>query len=230
MLAAPCGAQVLEGGAADSTQSSPPATPPKSRKVYYADVWTPRDRTGEINLHGGVFAPVHKNSSGVSPTLGLRLGLDLGSHVMLGVMGDWVYKSKSLLEPIPSELPNLEPQIVLAKVDAQIIPAMMFLQVKLTDQFPLVPYVGVAAGYEWLMLNANDYRTDESAHVTYADWAWQSFAGLGLRLSRGVRLDSELFYNGGMLERDVHDQFGETVSEVVDVNGVGARIGLNIVY
>src|SRR5262245_28525747 len=118
ILASPSGAQVLEGGAADSAQAPPPATPPKSRKVYYADVWTPRERTGEINLHGGLFTLTE--ASGTSPTLGLRLGFDLGSHVLLGVMGDWVYKTKSLLEPSPNDLPSLKPQIVLGKVDAQL--------------------------------------------------------------------------------------------------------------
>jgi len=195
----------------------------------YAEVWTPRSRTGEINLHGGLFSP--NSTGGVGPSLGLRIGLDLGQHVLLGVMGDWNFKVKSLLEPVPAALPGFEPSIELARIDAQLIPAMMFLQVKLTNQFPIVPYMGVGAGYEWLLLSAHDYRTEAEAHKTYANYAWQGFGGLGLRLSPGVRLDGELFYNGALLKRDVTDELtGVTWSETVDANGVGARVGLNAVY
>src|SRR5262249_59759630 len=113
---------------------------------FYANVWTPRSRTGEINLHGGLFALSH--SSANSPTMGLRIGLDLGSHVLLGVLGDWSFNQKSLRTPVSGALPGYEPNIVLAKVNAQLIPAMAFLQIKLTDKIPLVPYIGVGAHVE----------------------------------------------------------------------------------
>src|SRR5262249_26120291 len=161
----------------------------------YANVWTPRSRTGEINLHGGVFTASHERA--ISPSMGLRIGLDLGSHVLLGVLGDWTFNQKSLRTPVAGALPGYEPNIVLATVNAQLLPARAFLQIKLTDKFPLVPYIGVGAGYEWLMLNGHDYRSGEEAHVTYENWAWQSYGGVGLRLSKGVRFDSEVFYNGG---------------------------------
>ena len=210
----------------------PPATsagaPPSERNYFYAEVWTPRARTGEIHLHGGVFAPINANAT--SATLGVRIGLDLGSHVLLGVMGDWSYKSRNLLQPVTSELPGFEPQIVLAKVDAHLVPAMLFLQVKLTNKFFLVPYAGVGAGYEWLILRAQDFRTSEEVTATYANPAWQAYGGMGLRLSKGVRVDGELFYNGAVLGRDVSDQNGNLWRETVDANGVGARVGLNVVY
>ena len=234
---------LLAQGTPDSVAQTPPQTPtqtqpqaqpknqPQSDQPYYAKVWTPRARTGEIHIHGGVFQPIDGNAT--SATLGLRLGLDLGSHIQLGVSGDWAYGTKSLLEPVPGGLPGFEPEIELAKVNAQLIPAMLFLQVKLTDQFPIVPYAGIAGGYEWLILDAHDYRpTLGPADVsrTYADLAWQTYAGLGLRLSQGVRLDGELLYNSGRLARDVTDQFGDTYSETVNVDGVGVRVGLNVVY
>jgi len=234
LLVAPVAAQEADttasgAVAADSTAPAPPSgTTPAERKYFYAEVWTPRARTGEIHLHGGVFAPITANAT--SPTIGARIGLDLGSHVQLGIMGDWTYKSKNLLEPVDNGLPGFEPQIVLAKVDAHLVPAMVFLQVKLTDKFPLVPYGGVGAGYEWLILKATDYRTGQEAVATYANPAWQTYAGMGLRLSKGVRLDGELFYNGAMLGRDVSDQNGKLWRETVDVNGVGLRVGLNVVY
>jgi hypothetical protein len=229
-LAAPLFAQGTNepsgAGAADSVAKPPPRA--TDDYPYHAKVWTPRPRTGELHIHGGVFAPIDGNAT--SATLGIRMGLDLGSHVLLGAMGDWSYGSRSLLEKVSGGLPGFEPEIELAKVNAQLIPAMLFLQVKLTDQFPLVPYAGIGAGYEWLILDAHDYRTSEDASRTYADLAWQTYAGMGLKLSQGVRFDGELFYNSGRLSRDVIDQFGETWSETVNVDGAGLRVGLNVVY
>jgi hypothetical protein len=208
----------------DSSQSPPAGNPSKD----YAEIWTPRASTGTIHLHGGVFAPINANAT--SATFGARIGFNLGSHVLLGVLADWSFKSKSLLEPATSGLPGFRPKTLLAKVDAHLIPAMAFLQVRLTDKFPLVPYAGVGAGYEWLILRAIDYRTDESKLATYGNVAWQGYGGLGLRLSKGLRLDGELFYNGGVLVRNVDGQNGERLRETVNVNGVGVRVGLDVVY
>ncbi len=202
--------------------------PPNDPNVTYAEVWTAREQTGTLHLHGGVFAPIDADAT--SATLGARIGINLGSHMLLGVLGDWSYKSKKVLQPVDSALPGFEPEILLAKVDAHLVPAMVFLQVKLTDKFPVVPYGGVGAGYEWLILQANDYRTAESWTATYANWAWQSYAGLGMKLSKGLRVDGELFYNGALLARDVTDQTGAAWRETVDAEGVGVRFGVDIVY
>lgn len=211
-----------------SAQPSPADSAARDPNVLYAEIWTPRSQTGTFHLHGGVFAPI--NASATGATLGTRIGFNMGSHLLLGLMGDWTFKSKSLSQPVESGLPGFEPEIVLARVDAHLIPAMLFLQVKLTDKFPLVPYAGVGAGYEWLILQAHDYRTGDIARSVYGNVAWQSYAGLGMRLSSKLRLDGELFYNGGSLERDVTDQDGVSWTETVDAEGVGVRVGLDIVY
>src|SRR5262249_52167485 len=111
----------LAARAADAQTGSPPggtsgAQPPKQ---YYAEVWTPRSETGVIHLHGGVFAPVSANQTG--PTIGARLGINAGSHLVVGVLGDWSFQSKSLTQPSGSPLPGLEPKIVLARVDAHLV-------------------------------------------------------------------------------------------------------------
>jgi hypothetical protein len=209
----------------DTTQR-PPTNP--NPKTYYADVWTPRARTGTIHIHGGVFAPVNANATGTD--LGLRIGINMGTHLQIGALTDWTFQTKSLRAPATSDLPGLEPKIVLARVDAHLVPAMAFLQVQLFDKFPIVPYGGVAAGYEWLILDAKDYRISQSQNLTYSNVAWQAWAGTGLRLSPDLRVDGELYYNGGALQRNVTDQNGVIWHEQVDVDGVGARVGLDIAY
>ena len=202
------------------------AQPPDS-SFTYAEIWTPSPKARSIHLHGGMFTPIEVNAP--SPTLGLRLCRHLGSHLQGGVLTGWTYHRKSLLQETDG-LGGIEPHIVLAQIDAHLVPAMGFLQVNLTEKHWLVPYAGIGGGYEWFILEANDYRTLETAKATYSNWAWEAWLGMGMRLGRDLRLDGELFYNGAALERDVTDEFGQSWREQVDLNGAGLRVGLDIVF
>jgi hypothetical protein len=151
------------------------------------------------------------------------------SHVQGGFLVDWTFERKNLEERVNS-LPGLQPHRILARVDGQLIPVMAFLQVDLNERRFLVPYFGVAAGYEWLMLSANDFRNGDEASATYANYAWEGWGGLGLRLGPDMTFDFEAFYNGGSLERDVVDEFGQSWTDAVHISGVGARVGLNFLF
>src|SRR5213075_2598417 len=78
---------------AQQPQNPPPASTPKDQS-HYADVWTPRSETGRIHLHGGLFRLVDGQQT--AATVGARLGINVGSHVLMGVLGDWSFASKSL--------------------------------------------------------------------------------------------------------------------------------------
>jgi hypothetical protein len=206
-----------------------PGAPSDSGRTY-ARVYYPRYRTGALHLHGGAFTPINGTSS--SATIGLRLGINVGTPLLLGVRTGWIYHSKSLYDTntATGRDISLDPKVVRATGTAHLVPAMLFLQVTLTEKFFLVPYMGLGAGYEWLVLRARDHVTEFDTTVTYANPAWEAYAGMGLKISEGLRFDTEVFYNGGSLGRDVIDGNGLTRREVVDVDGVGARIGLHITF
>jgi len=195
---------------------------------FDARVLAPHVRTGVVHLHGGAFSLV--NASATSATLGARVGTNMGAPLVLGVMADWIYRAKSIYGLADVGLPGLEPKRVLSTNEAHLVPAMAFLQVTLTQKYPLVPYMGVGAGYEWLILRTIDYRTESHRSITYGNWAWQPYAGMGLKVSNEVRVDGEAFYNAGHLVRDVYDADGARGREVVDVEGAGVRVGLSIGY
>jgi hypothetical protein len=219
LLAAACAsAQVPDSTATLGSRAPryvPHASAPAKPKAY------------RMHLHGGLFAPVDVNAT--SPTLGLRLGRRIVSHVQGGLLVGWTFERKNLEQPVNS-LPGLQPQRILARADGQLVPAMAYLQVDLNETRFLVPYAGIAAGYEWLSLKVNDYRTGEAASATYTNFAWESWGGVGLRLGPDMTFDSELFYNGGSLERDVTDPSGQSYREAVHANGVGARVGVNFLF
>jgi hypothetical protein len=191
-------------------------------------IYSTRTRTGALHIHGGAFAPIDANA--LSANVGARLGINLGSPLLFGVSGGWTHYTKNLFQPVSSELPGIEPKVILATASAQLLPAMVFLQATLTEQYFLVPYVGIGAGYEWLFLRAQDFRDGSDQKLTYKNWGWEWYAGMGLKISQGLRVDGELFYNGALLKRDVVDSNGEPFTETLDLAGVGARIGLHVTY
>ena len=193
----------------------------------YAEIWTPTPARTVLHLHGGLFTPIDVNLP--SPTLGMRLGRQVGSHLKAGVLTGWTLERKTI-EQESGGIGGIQPHIILAQAEAHLVPVMGYLQVNLTEKHWLVPYGGIGFGYEWLILEAKDYVDGTVANATYSNWAFEGWAGVGIRLGQSLRLDSEVYYNGGALERDVVDPNDKVWREVVDVNGVGARVGLGILF
>jgi hypothetical protein len=178
-----------------------------------------------IQFHGGLFAPIDANGS--SPIIGMRYSKHYNGHVQGGLLTGFASNSKRLDAPIDA---LSRESVELARVDAHLVPLMGFMQVNFTEKAWLVPFVGIGGGYEWLNVDAKDHRTGQAFTTTYGNVAWETYGGVGLRLTSKVRVNGELFYNGGSLERSVFDASGRKWREAVSVNGVGARVGLDMVF
>ena len=138
------------------------------------------------------------------------------------------FERKDETQSVGSE-PGPQPKIVLARADAYLVPLMGYLRVNFTEKHWLVPYVGVGTGYEWLTIQATDYQAQTTASTSFSNWAWEGWVGLGMRLGKDLRVNGEAYYNGASLERDVVDQGGQAWKEVVNCDGVGVRLGLDII-
>src|SRR5262245_37666973 len=180
-----------------------------------------------IQLDGGLLKL--NEASGASPRAGMRYSKHYTSHLQGGLLTGFAYKG-SKLETATGGTPSGESGVEIARTDARLIPLMGFVQVDLTDRLFLVPFVGFGAGYEWLSLHTKDHRTGQDSTLTYGNLAWESYAGVGVRVTSKVRVNTELYYNGGSLERRVLDPSGDKWREAVHVNGVGARVGLDMVF
>ena len=105
------------------------------------DVWS-------MQLDGGLFAPLQ--ATGASPTAGMRYCKHIGTHLQSGLRTGWTFKRAKLES---NGEPDAGTHVELARVDANLVPVMAFMQVDLTDRF-LVPFFGFGVGYEWLTLHA----------------------------------------------------------------------------
>jgi hypothetical protein len=159
----------------------------------------------------------------------MRWSKHYSPRVQGGLLTGYAYKGWRLEAPT-ADTPNGQSHVALARTDARLIPLMGYAQIDLTETFFLAPFVGIGVGYEWLTLHKSDYVTGQESTAPYGNFAWEGYIGLGVRLKPKVRLNTELFYNGGSLERRVFDPDGSMWREAVHVNGVGARVGLDMVY
>lgn len=186
----------------------------------------PRPELWSIQLHTGAYLPRELHVAG--QMAGMRYSKHFNSHVSGGLLTSATLISETLDQSDGSI--GYAPEVELARVDAKLYPVMGFLQVDLTDRFFLVPYLGIGAGYEWLVIDALDHRTATSSRATFAGFAWESYGGAGLRLNSRMRVTGELYYNGGLLKRRVVDESGHPWFEAVESNGIGMRVGMDMIF
>ena len=162
-------------------------------------IYSTRTRTGALHIHGGAFAPIDANA--LSANVGARLGINLGSPLLFGVSGGWTHYTKNLFQPVSSELPGIEPQGDPRHRQCS-APAgdVCSCRPRSPSSTSSSQYVGIGAGYEWLFLRAQDFRDGSDQKLTYKNWGWEWYAGMGLKISQGLRVDGELFYNGALLK------------------------------
>src|SRR5262245_21276376 len=158
-----------------------------------------------MQLHGGMFKL--NDGNGTSSMIGTRYCKHYTPQFYGGLLTSWTYKSTSLSQP-SLDPANPGPRVELAQVNAQLIPVMAFVQVDLTEKTRIRPLFGIGAGYEWLALDVKDHRDGSDSRPTYGNFAWEAWGGLALRLNEIWRLNGELYYNGGALQRHVTDDTG----------------------
>jgi hypothetical protein len=202
----------------------------RPRERYYR----PADRgpqNGSLTqLHLGFYDPEGNADNGF--VMGMRGGPLVDPHIQVGAMADWVHRSdnqSTVLGSTPGPGgTTIETRRELARSSSNLFPVMGFLQVQADENLPFIPYFGVGGGYEVLFLSAEDFNTGNSFDATYGGWGWQAWGGAAVPLSGRSRLTGEIFVNQAEAHRDVDDPTtGETVREIVTLNGVGMRFGLN---
>jgi hypothetical protein len=180
-------------------------------------------------MHLGFFDP--SGGGATSFALGFRGGPSVDPHVQVGLGADWYHKSESQTvvagDPFVQGGNVIQPERVLSRASTNLFPISAFIQVGGGEDLSVIPYFGLAADYQVLLLSATDFQTQTDFSATYGGWGWQAWGGAALPLSGQSRLFGELFVNQGDVERDVDSPNGYTYRERVDTDGVGMRFGLS---
>lgn len=186
------------------------------------------DRPIVSQLHGGYFDASANNTNPF--IVGLRAGPMIDKRLQVGLMLDWVHQTKNLANVLSTtEGPGsitVKTQQDTARALLNLVPIMAFAQASGFGLLGLVPYVGAAGGYEVLVLSADNFVNGNSFEANFGGWGYQVYAGCGLPLGGRTRLNGELFVNQATLSKTITDANGVTAKQVVDLNGIGFRLGL----
>ncbi|MEO5987934.1 MAG: hypothetical protein ABIU54_11130 [Candidatus Eisenbacteria bacterium] len=187
------------------------------------------DASSVSQIHLGFFDP--DGSRGEQFLIGIRGGPMLDSHVQLGLGVDWIHKTEKTSSVTSSQNgpggTPIEVRQDLARASSHLFPVLAYVQFSMDDDMAVVPFFGAGAGYEVMLLSAEDFTTGAQYDGTFGGWGWQVWGGAALPLSGRTRVTGEVFVNGGELTRDVKDSFaGSSYRETVDVDGAGMRVGL----
>lgn len=180
-------------------------------------------------IHFGFFDP--DGHGATSFLLGLRGGPLVSPNVQIGGGVDWIYRTDDQTEvagePFQSGGTTITPTRVLSRASTNLFPFTLFMQVQGDENQSVIPYGGIAGGWEVLFLSADDFTTGDSFNATFTGWGWQAWLGAGIPLSGQARLNGEVYVNQAEPERDVDDAAtGLTFRERVKADGVGMRLGL----
>jgi len=180
-------------------------------------------------IHLGFLDPEGRPSRGL--LVGFRGGLAVDPHIQIGGNLDWRHTSDRQTEVISQGTgPGGEPIVVrrdLSRSSSDLFPLLAFLQIGGGSHLPVIPYFGVAGGYQVLFLSAEDFQTGQEFDGTFGGFGWQLWGGAAFPLSGRARLNAEVFVNDAELSREVDDPFtGQGFRETIDMDGTGVRFGL----
>lgn len=200
----------------------------RPRRERYRERSSSRAR-GVSQLHAGFLDPDGDASSGF--LLGFRGGQQIDDMIQIGLGVDWRHKAGRSTEVLQESIgPGGETIVTrrdISSYSSNLFPGIAYLQLSGPTDMGIVPYVGVAASWQVLFLNANDFQTGQSFDATYDGFGWQLWGGAAIPMSGRSRLVGEVFLNNADLGRDVTDGgTGSSFRESVSMNGVGGRFGV----
>lgn len=185
---------------------------------------------GSTMIHAGFFDPDGAPQRGV--LFGFRMGPKVDERLQLGVGLDWRHRTERYTQLLGTGTGPGGEQIdirrELSRSTSDWVPLQMFAELNAGSDLPVIPYFGIAGGYQWLGISGDDYNTGSSFDATFGGWGWQGWGGVAYPIGPRSRLNAEVFVNGAELNRDTVDAFtGQDVRESVSMNGVGMRFGLS---
>lgn len=184
---------------------------------------------GFSQVHAGFLDP-DGDQQGASLVLGYRMGFNVDKNVAIGGQLDWRHQGDQQ-STIISSAPGpggttINTQTEVARSSSDLIPILGMLQINVGNS-GLIPYIGAGAGYEILHLASDDFVNGQEFRGTFGGFGWQAWAGVAMPLgSNQTRLTAEAFLNQADVSRDATDVNGQAVRETVNMDGSGARFGL----
>jgi len=205
---------------------------PRRTPRYVPPPPPPRGPQGWITMRGGGYdgEQVSENDW----TIGMEMLGNVTPMLRLGGSIDYLRRDDSqrtiVTEYVDGSGNVVRSEATVAESESNLWPMMAVLKVVFPT--PTVqPYAGIAGGWEFLHVEAFDYRTGYGYHADYDGPGWQVFGGIGFAMGPRAVLNAEVFHNEAEVDREVYDPYvGVLYDEEIDVDGTGARVGLSFAF
>jgi len=217
-----------EGTRYEYSRWRPRRNPGGWREPVYRDRDRGRSRTdGFSQIHAGFLDPDGAQEAGL--VLGYRMGFNVDNNIAVGGQLDWRHQGNQQ-STVVSEAPGpggttITTQTDVARSSSDLIPILGIVQINAGDM-GVIPYLGAGAGYEILHLASDDFQNGQEFRGTFGGFGWQIWTGVAVPMSNQARLTAEAFLNRSEVSRDATDSTGQDVRETVNMDGIGARFGL----
>jgi hypothetical protein len=183
-------------------------------------------------LGAGAFDPTNQPGQGLY--LNGSVGSVLAEQIDLGLQMSWYHRSTGGDQFVREyDLPDgthVSQVVSTRSIDTDLVPVMGSLRVRIPVSPGLQPYVGGAAGWEWLTVSGTDGSGVDFSN-DYDGFGAQLFGGVNLNVGPTTGLYGEAVWNASTPKAEFFDPtIGQVVREEVDMDGLALHGGLRFMF
>jgi len=165
--------------------------------------------------------------------VGISTGRQVDERVDFGIGADlFIRKFTQETEvSVDTTSQQTDPQIVQTNLSYSMygLPIMVHIDARILPDAVVIPYVGIAGGYELLFSREANYLEDKKDNRLYGGFGWQAMVGAEYPFGSSSAILGEIMYNGCTLSRSQgSSEAGFPLHEELDFSGLGFRIGMRL--
>jgi len=165
--------------------------------------------------------------------MGISTGRQVDERVDFGIGADLFirrFTQKTAVAEVDS-LGQISPSIEQIEISYSMygLPIMVHIDARILPNAPVIPYVGLAGGYELLFSREANYLNGTKDNRLYGGFGWQAMIGAEYPLGSSSAILGEILYNGCTLSRSQgSSEAGFPLHEELNFSGLGFRIGMRL--
>ena len=183
-----------------------------------------------IKIKIGTFNPKDAKAGFI---VGISTGRQVDERVDFGIGAD-LFIRKFTQETAVGEVDSLgqiTPEVTQTEISYSMygLPIMVHIDARILPDAPVIPYVGIAGGYELLFSREANYLEDRKDNRLYGGFGWQAMVGAEYPFGSSSAILGEILYNGCTLSRSQgSSEAGFPLHEELDFSGFGFRLGFRL--
>ncbi len=183
-----------------------------------------------IKIKIGTFNPKDAKAGFIG---GISTGRQVDERVDFGIGADLFIRKFTQETSVGSvdSLGQITPEVTQTEISYSMygLPIMVHIDVRILPNAIVIPYAGIAGGYELLFSREANYLEDKKDNRLYGGFGWQATVGAEYPFGSASAILGEILYNGCTLSRSQgSSEAGFPLHEELDFSGLGFRLGFRL--